>query len=213
MCEATEQNACKVLEKLGEEHPDAHLFLDYDGPLDLLIRTILAAQCTDERVNEVAPELWAEYPTAADIAEADAEDVQQIVHSTGFFRRKTKSIQNACRAIAEEYDGEVPDTLEELTAIPGVGRKTANVVLANSFGRDALPVDTHVKRVSRRIGLAQKKSADAIERELCEIIPRERWSRAALLMGTHGRRICTSRSPACEDCPVSGMCDYCTENS
>jgi endonuclease-3 len=208
MCEPTQENAEKVLDALEEEHPDAHIYLEYDDALDLLIRTILAAQCTDKKVNEVAPELWEAYPTPEDIAGADLEDLEEILRPTGFYHRKSKSVKNCCKTLVEEYDGQLPRNVEELSALPGVGRKTANVVLANAMGQQAIPVDTHVKRVSRRIGLATYKSADAIEKELREIIPEERWTRSTHLMGTHGRRICTSRKPDCPDCPVSQLCDY-----
>jgi endonuclease-3 len=211
MCEPTTENAEKVLDALEEEHPGARIYLEYDGALDLLIRTILAAQCTDEKVNEVAPRLWEAYPTAEEIAEADLEDLEEIVHSTGFYHRKAKSVKNCCKALVEEHDGELPENVDDLSALPGVGRKTANVVLANAMGQQAIPVDTHVKRVSRRIGLATYKSPDAIEKELMEIIPEDRWSRSTQLMGTHGRRICTSRKPDCPNCPVSRWCDYYAE--
>ena len=208
MCEPTRENAGKVLDALEEQHPDAHIYLEYDGALDLLIRTILAAQCTDEKVNEVAPKLWDAYPTPEDIARADREDLEQILRPTGFYHRKSKSVKNCCKALVEEHDGKLPRNVDDLSDLPGVGRKTANVVLANAMGEQAIPVDTHVKRVSRRIGLATYKSADAIEKELMEIISEDRWSRSALLMGTHGRRICTSRNPDCPSCPVKQLCDY-----
>lgn len=212
MCKPTRENANKVLDALEEEHPDATIYLEYEDALDLLIRTILAAQCTDEKVNEVAPKLWDKYPTPEDIAEADRGDLEDILHPTGFYRRKSKSVQNCCRDLVQKHGGDVPDNLDELTDLAGVGRKTANVVLANAMGQQAIPVDTHVKRVSRRIGLAAKKSADAIERELQEVIPKDRWTRSTQLMGTHGRRICTSRNPSCPDCPISQWCDYYEEH-
>ena len=208
MAEDLEKKAKKVLDRLEDEHPDARIYLDYDGPLQLLVATILAAQCTDERVNKVTPELFDAYPTAQDIADADEEDIQEIVRSTGFYRRKTESVQKVCSVIADEYGGEVPDDLDALADMPGVGRKTANVVLSNAFGQQAIAVDTHVKRVSRRIGLATEKNPDKIERELMDCIPEDRWTRATHLLGTHGRRICTSRSPDCEACPVSAFCTY-----
>lgn len=211
MATSPKKNVSDILDALEQEHPDAHLYLDFDGPLDLLIRTILAAQCTDEKVNEVAPKLWDKYPTARDIAEADREDLEEILHPTGFYRRKSKSVQNCCKALVERHDGEVPENMDQLKDLPGVGRKTANVVLAHAMDQQALPVDTHVKRVSRRIGLAEKKSADAIERELKDLIPHERWTRSTLLMGTHGRRICASRKPNCERCPITAWCRYYNE--
>ncbi|MBS3761927.1 MAG: endonuclease III, partial [Planctomycetes bacterium] len=149
MCEATSENAGKALDRLGDQYPDPHIYLDYDSPLELLIATILAAQCTDAKVNEVTPKLWEEYPTPEDIADAEPENLHEILRPTGFYRRKTKSVQNCCRALVKKYDGDVPENLSQLTELPGVGRKTANVVLANAFDQEAIAVDTHVKRVSK----------------------------------------------------------------
>lgn len=208
-----QDHVSSILDALEHEHPDAHIYLEFDNALDLLIRTILAAQCTDAKVNEVAPKLWKKYPTASDIANADRSDLEDILHPTGFYRRKSKSVQNCCQALVEDHDGRVPSDLKQLTDLPGVGRKTANVVLAHAMGKQAIPVDTHVKRVSRRIGLATKSSADAIERELCKIIPQRRWTQSSLLMGTHGRRICDSRNPDCENCPITQWCQYYSKQS
>jgi len=197
-----------VLDKLEEQHPDARIWLDYESPFQLLVATILAAQCTDERVNKVTPKLFEKYPTPSALADAEPEEVQEMVRSTGFYRRKTESIQKVSRAIADKHGGDVPDSRGELTDMSGVGRKTANVVLGNAFGQEAVAVDTHVKRVSRRIGLTGEKKADRIEKELQELLPSDRWTRASQLLTTHGRRICTSRSPDCDACPVSKLCDY-----
>jgi endonuclease-3 len=213
MCEATEENATQVLDKLENEHPDARIYLDYDSPFQLLIATILAAQCTDEKVNEVQEELWDKHSTPEDLAEADTEKLEQLLRPTGFYHRKTESVQKCSRAIVEEHDGQVPDNVDDLSDLPGVGRKTANVVLSNALDQQAIAVDTHVKRVSRRIGLAEEKNPDKIERELGQIIPEQRWTRATHLLGTHGRRICTSRKPDCENCPVSDLCDYYEEQA
>ncbi len=206
------EKAAEILDGLEGAHPDARIYLDYETPLELLVATILAAQCTDERVNQVTPELFERWPTAQDLAEADREELQEVIRSTGFFRRKAESVQKCCRAIVEQHGGEVPQDLDALTNVPGVGGKTANVVLSNAFDRQAIAVDTHVKRVSRRLGLAEGKTADKIEKELCELIPEERWTRATHLMGTHGRRICTARKPDCANCPVNELCDYYREN-
>jgi len=208
MSSRSPDEAREVLDRLEAEHPDARIWLDFESPFQLLIATILAAQCTDERVNEVTKDLFEAYPTPADLAKAAREKVQEMVRSTGFYRRKTESIQKVSRALAEEHGGQVPDGRDALTDMSGVGRKTANVVLGNAFGQQALAVDTHVKRVSRRIGMASEKKADKIEKELMELLPEDRWTRASQLLTTHGRRICTSRSPDCEACPVSDMCDY-----
>ena len=208
MCKPTKANATRVLDLMEAAHPDARIYLDFNSPLGLLVATTLAAQCTDAKVNEVTPLLWKAFPTAEAIAGADRARLEQIVRPTGFFRKKADSVQSICRAVVEDFGGEVPNTVEDLTKLPGIGRKTANVVLAQAFGRQAIAVDTHVGRVSQRIGLARKKQPDKIEQELCRIIPEDRWSRATLLMGTHGRRICHARKPDCADCPVRRLCDY-----
>jgi endonuclease-3 len=204
----TPKKAAQVLDKLEKAHPDARVFLDFRSPFQLLIATILAAQCTDERVNQVTPVLFGRYPTPDDLAGARPGDLERIVRSTGFFRQKAKSIRECSRILAEQHGGQVPDDAEALTNMPGVGRKTANVVLASTFGRPAIAVDTHVKRVAGRIGLAGGTDPDKIEAQLCRIIPENRWSRATLLLGTHGRRVCFAKKPDCEHCPVSNLCDY-----
>jgi len=186
----------------------ARIYLDFETPLQLLVATILAAQCTDERVNQVTPGLFRRYPAAKDLAGADQGDLEEMVRPTGFFRQKARTVREVCRFLVEEHGGEVPANLEALTKTPGVGRKTANVVLAGAFGRQAVAVDTHVKRVAARLGLAVEKLPDRIEAELCAIIPERRWSRATLLLGTHGRRICTARKPDHESCPVRDLCDF-----
>jgi len=208
MCKPTKANATKVLDLLEAAHPDARIYLDFNSPLELLVATTLSAQCTDAKVNEVTPLLWKAFPTAEAIAGADRAKLEQIVRPTGFFRKKANSVQSICRAVVEDFHGEVPRTLDDLTKLPGIGRKTANVVLAQALGRQAIAVDTHVGRVSQRIGLARKKLPDKIELELCKIIPEDRWSRATLLMGTHGRRICHARTPDCPKCPLKRLCDY-----
>ncbi len=207
MCEPTRANAKKVLDRLERAYPDARIYLNFNSPLELLVGTILAAQCTDEKVNQVTPALWKAYPTPEAIAGADTARLEQILRPTGFFRQKTRSVQAVCKAITE-HGGRVPDSLEQLTRLPGVGRKTANVVLAHAMGQQAIAVDTHVGRVSQRIGLARSKQPDRIEQELCAIIPRERWTRATELMTTHGRRTCNAKRPDCAACSVSKLCDY-----
>ena len=200
--------AGRILDILETVHGDARTYLDYNSPLQLLIATILSAQCTDERVNMVTPALFETFPTAKDIAEAAREAIVELVRTTGFFQRKAKAVQECCEALVSKHHGEVPDTLEELTALPGVGRKTANVVLANAFGRQAIAVDTHVQRVSTRLGLAEGKDADKIESQFCNVIPEQRWTRATHLLGTHGRRVCVARKPRCPECPVKHLCDH-----
>ena len=205
---AARAKAKKVIDLLQKRHPDAHIYLDYKTPFQLLISTILAAQCTDERVNEVSPVLFARYPKPMDLADADPHEVEALVRPTGFFRQKTQSIMECARVIATEHGGKVPDSLDALTSIRGVGRKTANVVLANAFGQQAIAVDTHVQRVSLRIGLATVKDPVKIEQQLCALLPEKRWTRATLVLSTHGRRICTAYRPDCPHCPVSALCDY-----
>ena len=208
MCEPTRANATKILDLLEKAHPDARIYLDFTSPLELLLATILAAQCTDAKVNQVTPRLWKAFPTAEAIAKADRAKLEKIVQPTGFYRKKAESLQKVCQAIVEDFGGKVPHSVEELTKLPGIGRKTANVVLSNAMGRQAVAVDTHVGRVSQRIGLARSKDPDKIEGELCNIVPEKRRTRATHLLGTHGRRICMARKPDCEGCPVRRLCDY-----
>jgi len=202
------KRANSILDILEKTYPGARIYLDFDGPFQLLIATILAAQCTDEMVNQITPELFRRYPDPAALAKADPKDLEELIHPTGFFRQKTKSLLACSRALIEEHDGQVPGDVDALTAIRGVGRKTAAVVISNAFGGQAIAVDTHVKRVSTRLGLAVTKTPEKIERELCAIIPEERWTRATQLFGTHGRRTCTARKPDCEHCPVNKLCDF-----
>jgi len=208
MAQSLKTKARRILDRLERRHPDARIYLDFDSPFQLLVATVLAAQCTDERVNQVTPVLFQRFPAPADIARASVRELQKIIRSTGFFRRKATSIKEISEALLERFDGEVPDDLDDLTSLPGVGRKTANVVLSNAFGQQAIAVDTHVQRVSTRLGLAARKNPDMIEAQLCEIVPQNRWTRATLLMGTHGRRICIARKPLCDQCPVRCSCDY-----
>ncbi len=210
--EPMRRKAAEILDRLEKEHPDARIYLDYDSPLQLLVATILAAQCTDERVNQITPALFERYPTAGDLAQADPEELQEMVRPTGFYRQKSARVQEVCRIIADEHNGEVPDEMDTLTRMPGVGRKTAAVVLGQAFGRPAIAVDTHVKRVSTRLGLAEGKNPDKIEARLAELFPESRWTRATELLTSHGRLICTSRNPDCEHCPVSDLCDYYQES-
>jgi endonuclease-3 len=202
------RRARRILDILEKTHPDARVYLDFEGPFQLLIATILAAQCTDEKVNEITPELFRRYPDPAALAAADPKDLEELIHPTGFFRQKTKSLLECSRALLDEHGGKVPADVEALTSIRGVGRKTAAVVISNAFGGQAIAVDTHVQRVSTRLGLAKTKTPEKIERELCDIIPERRWTRATQLIGTHGRRICTAKDPDHEGCPVNKLCDF-----
>jgi endonuclease III len=196
----------KVLDILQKEYPDARVTLDFQNPLQLLVATILAAQCTDERVNRVTQGLFKKYRTAADFAKANLPIFEQEIRSTGFFHNKAKNIISCCQDIVKGFKGEVPRTLEELISLAGVGRKTANIILGNAFGRQAIAVDTHVKRVTHRVGWAKSEDPDKIEFELMKVIPEERWTLACHQLVFHGRRVCVAQSPKCASCPVSSLC-------
>jgi endonuclease-3 len=198
--------AVKVLDILQKEYPDARVTLDSKDPLQLLIATILAAQCTDERVNQVTKELFKKYRKASDYARADLKTLEGEIRSTGFFRNKAKSIIACGQALEEKFNGQVPRTLEELTSLPGVGRKTANIILGNAFGQQAIAVDTHVKRVTHRLGWAKSDDPDKIEFELMEVMPQNRWTLGCHQLVFHGRNICVAKKPKCSLCPVNKLC-------
>ena len=202
------EKAKKVLDILEKEYPDAKVALNFETPLELLIATILSAQCTDERVNKTTPAIFKRFKKAKDYSEVDIQELEGYISSINFFRNKAKNIQACCKKIVDEFRGEIPDTLEELITLPGVGRKTANIVLGSAFGKDAIAVDTHVKRVSNRIGLAASQDPDKIEEELCKTIPQKRWTKATNLLILHGRRICTAKNPQHDVCKVRDYCDY-----
>ncbi|MBV9098796.1 MAG: endonuclease III [Frankiaceae bacterium] len=191
---------------LAETYPDAHCELDFETPLQLLVATILSAQCTDKRVNEVTPVLFARYPTARDYAAADRAEVEDIIRSTGFFRAKTDSLLKLGQALEERYDGEVPNRLEDLVTLPGVGRKTANVVLGNAFGIPGITVDTHFGRLSRRFGWTEEDDPVKVEHEVGALFPKKEWTLLSHRLIWHGRRICHSRKPACGACPLARWC-------
>lgn len=192
---------------LAEAYPGLAISLDWTSPLELVVATILSAQCTDERVNLVTPDLFERYPSAAGYAEADREELEALIHSTGFFRNKARNIQGMGRVLVERFDGEVPKTMDELLELPGVARKTANVVLTNGFGIvEGIVVDTHVARVSQRLGLTGETSAVKIERDLMKVLPEDEWHAFPWRMILHGRAICDARRPDCEACMLSGLC-------
>jgi len=196
-----------IVSRLAELYPDAHCELDFSTPLELLVATILSAQCTDKQVNKVTPALFAAFPTAADYARATQEEVENYVKTTGFFRNKAKNIRAAAHDIVERFGGEVPRTLVELVSLAGVGRKTANVVLGNAFGLDeGVVVDTHVMRLSRRLGLTRKSDPEKIEVELIKLIPRSQWTVFSHWLIWHGRRVCPARTPRCEVCVLADVC-------
>jgi endonuclease-3 len=196
----------KVLDILQKEYPDARVTLDFKDPLQLLIATILAAQCTDERVNQVTKDLFKKYREALDYARADLKTLEGEIRPTGFFRNKAKSIIGCGQGLVEKFNGKVPRILEELTSLPGVGRKTANIILGNAFGQQAIAVDTHVKRVTHRLGWAKSDDPDKIEFELMEVIPQNRWTLGCHQIVFHGRRVCMAKNPQCPTCPVAKLC-------
>ena len=197
----------EILARLRAAHPDAHCALDYETPFQLLVATILSAQCTDERVNQVTPELFARYPDVAAMAAAERDELEQIVRPTGFFRQKARYIQESAQRLLEEYGGEVPADLDALLTLTGVARKTANVVLGEIFGMaEGVVVDTHVRRLSQRLGLTDETSPTKIERDLMALLPRESWIEISHLLIFHGRRICDARNPDCGACTLSGLC-------
>ena len=197
----------KVIAGLQKAYPGAHCELNFSNPLELLIATILSAQCTDKRVNLVTAELFKKYRSAADYANAPAADLERAIMSTGFFRNKTKSIQAASRSMVEKYNGQVPRTMEELIELGGVGRKTANVVLGNAFGiNSGVVVDTHVARLSQRLGLTRQTDPAKIEQELIELVPQEQWTLFSHWLIWHGRRRCFARNPDCATCEIKQLC-------
>jgi endonuclease-3 len=206
--EAKKARAAKILARLAKAYPKAGIELRFSSPLELLAATILSAQCTDERVNAVTPTLFSRYRTAEDFARAHSATLEKEIHSTGFFKAKAKSLMGMGRALVERHGGVVPRTLDELVALPGVGRKTANVVLGNAFGVPAIAVDTHVTRVSQRLGLTRADDPEKIHDDLCAIISKAKWTRATHLLIIHGRRTCFARKPACPVCPVLALCPW-----
>ena len=199
--------ALEYIRRLEETYPDAKCSLDYRSPYELVVATILSAQCTDVRVNMVTPDLFARFPNAAALADAEPEELENRIKSTGFFRNKTKSLLGMARAVVDKHRGEIPRTMDELTHLPGIGRKTANVVLGNAFGlNEGVVVDTHVTRVSFRLGLTRETDAVKIEQDLIEVVPREKWTLFSHLLIFHGRAICVARRPLCEKCPLWDLC-------
>jgi endonuclease-3 len=205
---AKRARARKILTLLQRAYPDAKIALTFSTPLELLVATILSAQCTDERVNMVTPGLFRKYPTAHALATADPMKLEGDIRSTGFFRAKTRSLLGMARGLVERHDGVVPADRSALTALPGVGLKTANVVLGNAFGQDALAVDTHVFRVSQRLGLAKSDDAEEIHDQLVNVLPRGRLTQGTHLLIIHGRRTCVARKPACPKCSVRALCPW-----
>jgi endonuclease III len=204
---ALRAHAALLLDRLLERYPDAHCALDFTNAFELLCATILSAQCTDKRVNMVTPALFARYPDARALAAARQEDVEELIKSTGFFRNKAKSLIGMATAVVERHGGEVPAEMESLVVLPGVGRKTANVILGNAFGRnDGIVVDTHVTRLSNRLALTKGTDAVKIERALLPLFPQERWTMLSHLLIEHGRQVCDAKKPRCGECFLADVC-------
>jgi endonuclease III len=205
-------HALEIFSRLKIAHPDAHCELDYETPLQLLMATILSAQCTDKRVNMVTPTLFRTYPDARSLANARQEDLEEIIRSTGFFHNKAKSLIGLGKALIERHNGDVPSSMEALVTLPGVGRKTANVVLGNAFNRsEGVVVDTHVGRLSLRLGLTRQKDPVKVEQDLMPLFPRDEWAMLAHVLIFHGRRVCDARSPKCEICSLQEICPSTTQ--
>jgi endonuclease III len=204
---ARRERATVILARLRADYPNPRTALDFATPLQLLVATILAAQCTDQKVNQVTPELFRRLPGAPELAAAPLELLEELVHATGFFRNKSRTLKALGQALVAEHGGRMPETMEELVRLPGVGRKTANVVLGNALGKnEGVVVDTHVQRVARRLGLTEETDPEKIERDLMAILPREAWTEAANLLILHGRAICQARRPQCGRCAVNDLC-------
>ena len=203
---APELRAPEINRRLAQEYPDARCALDYDSPLQLLVATVLSAQCTDERVNSVTPELFARYPEAADYASAQRSDLESILRPLGFQRAKTGHLLGIGEKLVADFEGQVPRTVKELTSLPGVGRKTALVVLGNAFGIPGLTVDTHFGRLMQRLGLTGEKTPVKIERDIAQLVPEEEWTMFSHRVIFHGRQVCHARTPECDACVLRDMC-------
>ncbi len=201
-------NIDKILKILDQLYPDARCSLNFANPLELLVATILSAQCTDDRVNEVTRKLFKKYRSAADYASVSQEELEEDIRSTGFYKNKAKNLRKCCQELVEKFNGEVPPDLDKLVKLPGIGRKTANVVLGAAFGIPGIVVDTHVKRISQRLGLTREKDPVKIEFDLMKIIPKDRWTKFSHQLIYHGRAVCKSRKPLCDECALKEYCEY-----
>lgn len=197
-----------ILKLLDQHYAEAHVTLDFSNPLELLVATVLSAQCTEVRVNQVTPAIFRKYPSAAHYADAPLAELEAAIYATGFYRQKAKSLKGICQALVAGHGGQVPASLEELVKLPGVGRKTANVILGNAFGIPGVVVDTHMGRVAARIGLTRQQDPVKVEFDLMPLVPKERWVKFSHQMIWHGRQICTARNPQCPRCPLLPYCDY-----
>ena len=202
------QDILKIVQILKQTYPDAKCSLDFTNSFDLLIAVILSAQCTDERVNKTTPSIFSKYHTPQDFATADLPTLEEVIHPCGFYKTKAKNIQNMAKLLLEKYDGEVPQTMEELIQLPGVGRKTANVMMLEAFNNpQGIAVDTHCKRIANRLGLSHEKEPEKIEQDLLKQIPKEYYKDMNHILIWHGRNICTARNPKCEECPLRSFCE------
>jgi endonuclease-3 len=202
-----EQRAPEIIRILSETYPDARVALNFSTPLEMLVATILSAQCTDERVNQVTASLFQKYRTCEDYLRVPEAELAADIKPTGFFNQKTRAIRGACQRMVEVYGGQVPDTMDDLLTLPGVARKTANIVLGNAFGKvEGIAVDTHVRRLAQRLGFTTEKDPDKIERDLQRFVPRGKWFPFTYVLIEHGRRICIARNPKCDICPVNYLC-------
>ncbi|MGL6105172.1 endonuclease III [Romboutsia sp.] len=207
------KNVNKILDILEETYPDAKCELDYTTPFELLVATILSAQCTDVRVNKVTSELFEKYNTPNQFDNLSEEEISSFIKSCGLYKSKSQKIKQTAHQICRDYEGEVPETMEDLIKLPGVGRKTANVVLSNAFNQDAIAVDTHVFRVANRVGIVKSDTPEKTEFELMKAVPKSRWSHAHHILIFHGRRICKARKPECNNCPIKNDCNYYEEGN
>lgn len=207
MSDEKKQRAEKIIKRLRKAYPDAHCALNHSNAFELLIATILSAQCTDERVNIVTADLFRKYRTPEDYLKVEQTELERDIHSTGFFRNKSKNIQGACRRLIDEFGGAIPKTMDEILTLPGVARKTGNVVLGNAFGiSSGIVVDTHVGRLSQRLGLTTNENAEKIENDLLQLVPKRHWIMFSHWLITHGRQICTARKPKCRKCVLADLC-------
>jgi len=209
MIASESERALAILARLKQLYPNATCTLTYETTVQLLVATILSAQCTDERVNKVTPELFARFPDVEAMAQAPRSEIETLIRSTGFYRNKAKNIQAACQMIVSEFGGQVPDTMESLLKLPGVARKTANVVLAHAFGVNAgVTVDTHVKRLSNRLGLTKHREPKRIEKDLMALLPQPDWENWSIRLIYHGRAVCRAKQPLCEECTLADLCPF-----
>ncbi|NOZ55794.1 MAG: endonuclease III [Calditrichaeota bacterium] len=206
--EEERKRALLILERLERAYPDARVELNYSSAFELLVATILAAQCTDAKVNQVTAELFKKYRTPEDYVKAPVEELEDAIRPTGFFRNKAKALKGCCQKLIEEFGGQLPDTVEALASLPGVGRKTASIVLGNAMGKQTIAVDTHVKRVAQRLGFTSSNKPEQIEKDLKELFPEDKWTRATNLLVFHGRYTCKARKPNCLECVVYDLCPW-----